>query len=386
MTSLSIPATMDEVTPEWLTAALRERGHLREARVVEAPRERIGAGIGILGELARITLVYDREEPGAPATLIAKIPTADPGGRGVAHMLGFYEKERRIYDELADRIGVRSARAYYAAGDPETVQYVILMEDLGGLRLGDQVAGASAEECYTLAREVGRLHARWWNSPELDALDWIPRGNDPVNLMAAVAFAQAVEPFLQNFGSELTDFEREMVLRYMHRMNPMQDRFSGAPETLCHGDLRLDNVFWGSPEGDAPLTLVDWQIAVKARGPYDIGYFMSQSVDPAVRKAHERDVVRAYHETLVEHGVRDYPWEQCWEDYRMTVMWCLTYPVVSAGSIDLANDRGIELAKAMLRRSLSAIHDLRAYEVLDTLEERPHPLILEAMAAAQAQG
>lgn len=383
MTNLTIPASMDEVTPEWLTAALRERGHLREASVIDAPRERVGAGVGILGELARIALVYDREEAGAPASLIAKIPTADPGGRDVAHMLGFYEKERRIYDELADRIGVRSARAYYAAGDPETVRYIILLEDLGGLRLGDQVAGASAEECYRLVREVARMHARWWNSPDLAALDWIPRGNDPVNLMAAVAYAQAVEPFLQNFGSELTDFERDMVLRYMHRMNPLQDRFSQAPETLCHGDLRLDNVFWGSPEGEAPLTLVDWQIAVKARGPYDIGYFLSQSVDPETRRTHERDIVRAYHEALRENGVDDYPWEQCWQDYRTTVMWCLAYPVVACGSIDLANERGLALARAMLHRALAAIRDLEAYDVLETLEERPHPLLLEAAAARQ---
>jgi hypothetical protein len=378
MTSISIPASMDEITPEWLTAALRKSGHLRAARVIEAPRQRIGEGVGILGELARITLVYDREEAGAPKTLIAKIPTADPGGRGVAHMLGFYEKERRIYDELADQIGVRSPRSYYAGGDPETVRYVILMEDLAGLRLGDQVQGASLEECATLVREVARLHARWWNSPDLDALAWIPRGNDPVNLMAAVAFAQAVEPFLRTFGSDLTDFERELVLRYMHRMNPMQDRFSSTPETLCHGDLRLDNVFFGSPDGSAPLTFVDWQIAVRARGPYDIGYFMSQSVDPSLRRGYERELVHTYHESLVANGVRNYAWEQCWDDYRMTVMWCLTYPVVAAGSIDLANERGVELARAMLRRALSAIHDLQAYEVLETLEERPHPLLVEA--------
>lgn len=381
MTSLNIPASMDEVTPEWLTAALRSRGVLREARVVEAPRVQIGQGVGILGELARVTLRYDREEPGAPATLIAKIPTADEGGRGVAQMLGFYEKERRIYDELADRIGVRTARAYYADGDAESVRYIILMEDLGGLQMGDQVAGASLQECLALVREVAKLHARWWDAPELAELSWIPRGNDPVNLLAAVAFAQAVQPFFEKFGDELSAFERELVLRYMHRMNPMQDRFSQRPETLCHGDLRLDNVFWGSPDGSAPLTLVDWQIAVKARGPYDIGYFMSQSVDPAVRKAHERDVVRAYWEALREGGVQGYTWEECWEDYRTTVMWCLTYPVVACGSIDLANERGVALAKAMLHRSLSAIHDLEAYAVLDTLEERPHPLLLEAQGA-----
>ena len=91
MSTLPIPATMDEVTPEWLTAALRQGGCLGQAAVIAAPRVQIGQGVGILGELARITLQYDRSEPGAPRTLIAKIPTADPGGRGIAEMLGFYE-------------------------------------------------------------------------------------------------------------------------------------------------------------------------------------------------------------------------------------------------------------------------------------------------------
>src|SRR5690606_23180614 len=99
----------------------------------------IGQGVGILGELARVTLTYSAPEPKGPKTLIAKIPTADPGGKGIAQMLGFYEKEVRFYTEVGDTIGVRTAHNYFAAGDPANVRYVILMEDLGGLALGDQV-------------------------------------------------------------------------------------------------------------------------------------------------------------------------------------------------------------------------------------------------------
>lgn len=380
MTTLPIPATMDEVDSPWLTAALRAAGVISEAAVTASPRVTIGQGVGILGELARVTLEYDRAEPGAPKTLIAKIPTADPGGRGVAQMLGFYEKEARFYTELYDHVGVRTARGYYTACDVENVKYIILMEDLSALELGDQVKGATAEECERLIGEVAKLHIKWWQTPELDALDWVPAGNSDVIKLAAVAYAQAIQPFLANFGEHLTGEERDMALRYMHRMNPMQDAFASAPLTLCHGDLRLDNVFWGSADGSSPVTLVDWQIAIKARGPYDIGYFMSQSVDPGVRASIEERLVREYHRRLVDGGVKGYSFDDCWEDYRISTMFCLTYPVVACGSIDLANERGVDLGTRMLKRSLSAIGDLKAADVLDKFEESPHPLLAGAPA------
>lgn len=372
MANLPIPASMADITPEWLTAALRANGHIT-GTVTAAGKVTIGQGVGILGELARVTLTYDRPEAGAPKTLIAKIPTADPGGRGVAEMFGFYEKEVRFYNELCRSVGCRAARSYYAAGDPSAVQYVVLMEDLGGLQLGDQLAGASAEQCRTLVGEVAKLHARWWGTKDLDALDWIPFGNAPQIKFSALAYAQALGPCLEKFDSHFTPQQKEFAAKFLYRMNPMQDSFVDRATTLCHGDLRLDNVFWGSVDGSAPVTLIDWQIAIKARGPYDVAYFMSQSVDPATRASIEEGLLREYHRQLVDGGVKEYSFDQCWDDYRTSTMFCVTYPVVSGGTIDLANERGLELVTRMLDRSLSAIMDLKAYEVLDRFEDAPLP-------------
>jgi hypothetical protein len=375
MGALPIPATMDEVDSAWLTAALRAAGVIHDATVIASPRVQIGQGVGILGELARVTLEYDRPEPGAPASLIAKLPTADPGGRGVAQMLGFYEKEARFYRDLAHRVGVRTARGYYADADPANVRYVILMEDLSAFTLGDQVAGATAEECEALVAELAALHARWWECADLHALEWVPPANSETVKLAAVAYAQAIQPFLANFGGELDDEARQWALDFMHRMNPIQDAFSSAPATLLHGDLRLDNVFWDRSDGAPRVALVDWQIAVKGRGPYDLAYFMSQSVDPAIRAAHEEALVRDYHRRLCEAGVSGYAFDQCWEDYRVSIMFCLAYPVVACGTVDLANERGLELARKMLHRSLAAIRDLEAHRLLERFEPRPHPLL-----------
>lgn len=372
MSTLPIPATMSEIDPVWLTAALRANGHI-SGEVTSAEKVTIGQGVGILGELARVTLAYSQPEPKGPKTLIAKIPTADPGGRGVAEMLGFYEKEVRFYNELSARVGCRSAQAYYAAGDPATVRYVVLMEDLGGLQLGDQVAGASLEQAKTLVGELARLHAHWWASKDLDALGWVPPINAPQIKFSALAYAQALEPFLEKFGDHLTGLQRQFTGAYLFRMNPMQDYFASGDSTLLHGDLRLDNVFWGSLDGQAPLTLIDWQIAMKGRGPYDIAYFMSQSIDPAIRAANEEAILKEYHRALLDRGVKDYTFDACWDDYRACTIGCLTYPVVSGGSIDLANERGLELVTMMLDRSISAIMDLKAYEILDRFEDAPLP-------------
>jgi aminoglycoside phosphotransferase (APT) family kinase protein len=169
--------------------------------------------------------------------------------------------------------------------------------------------------------------------------------------------------------------ELDTATRLGPRMLPILDYVAKPPMTLCHGDLRLDNVFWGSPENDATVTIIDWQISGKARGAYDVGYFMSQSVEPAVRAANEERIVREYHRQLVDAGVSGYGADQCWDDYRLATMFCLVYPVVACGSVDLANERGRELATKMLSRSLSAIRDLKADELLDRFEPQVHPLL-----------
>jgi hypothetical protein len=367
--ALDIPATMDDITPEWLTAALREGGVLKTSNVLRAPRVVIGTGLGILGEIARITPEYDKPEVEAPATVVAKIPTADPGGRGIAQMLGFYEKEVRFYRELANRVS--APRGYYANGDPAAVRYVILMEDLGNHRLGDQVAGASASDAELVVRQLAKQHAAWWDSVQLRALDWIPMANAPQILFVQGAYMLAVEPFLKSFGEALTDRQHQLVQSLAMRINSLQNSFATRTPTLCHGDVRLDNIFFGRWDGHRPLTFVDWQIALKAPGPYDVAYFLSQSVEPAAREATEQMLLKHYHQALLDGGVTGYTWEQCWDDYRVTTLFCVAYPVIAGGQIDLGNERGVDLVRKMALRSLNAAVDLEVDDLLERFEERP---------------
>jgi thiamine kinase-like enzyme len=192
-------------------------------------------------------------------------------------------------------------------------------------------------------------------------LDWIPYGNDPINHFAESSYNDGWENFRRNFGDRLSPRAMAIAERLKTKIIAIEDAFASPPRTIAHGDLRYDNLFFSA---DGEMAVADWQIVLRVRGPYDVAYFLSQSVNPADRKACEMDILRSYHEKLLEHGVTGYSFDQCLDDYRISAMFCLVYPVISLGGLDLANDRGTALFTAMLDRSIATILDLDCDEMI----------------------
>lgn len=361
---LPIPNSIAEITTGWITEALRSSGVINAAHVTRFECERIAVGVGFLGELARIRLRYDTLEPGAPATLIAKAPIQDPGGRQLGQMLGVYEIEDRYYRELAAHSPMRGPRCYYAAGNPETVQFILLIEDLGHLRLGDQLAGLTLEEARIAMREFARFHACFWDTPDGQQFRGIPGFDHPRLGGLEMAYPEAKAQCLAHIGGLLDRRDRELIEGFGGQFASVGKPLETGRVTIAHGDARLDNMFFGSIDGSAPLTVVDYQLLLHAPGAYDIGYMLSQSVEPELRRRHEHDLLREYHDALVEAGVDCYPWERCWEDYRRVVLFWLVGPVVAIGTVDPANERGARVLQAMTQRSLAAIDDLNCRDLL----------------------
>ena len=77
------PQTVDEITAEWLTDALRESDAIRDAAVESFDIANIGDDQGVGSELLRVSLNYDRQEEGAPRSVIAKLALADDEMRAV---------------------------------------------------------------------------------------------------------------------------------------------------------------------------------------------------------------------------------------------------------------------------------------------------------------
>ena len=361
--SIAIPGAPAELTPSWLTEALRAGGRVGPSRVRAAAVESIARGTGLLCQLARVTLEYEPGAPAGPRTLVAKLAAEDPDIRGLVGLFRFYEREVRFYEDLAPSLSIAVPRCYWSDYDENGGNFVLLLEDLGALRAADQLAPGSARDARRVADLLVELHARWWNDRSLDAVPWLPPVDSDINKLGLGLYAQAWPSFLERLGHRLPREALEIGERLGARSGALLEKLAQSPRTLCHGDVRLDNIFF-DPGDDRPPTLLDWQIAGVGVGTYDLAYFMSQSFDPDVRRASERDILARYHRGLVVRGVRGYDFEQCLLDYRRSVLFGFVYPVIGGGLGDLANDRGLALARVMAERSAAAILDWSAAELL----------------------
>ncbi|MBW2280512.1 MAG: phosphotransferase [Deltaproteobacteria bacterium] len=393
-----IPETLAELTPEWLTGALRGTGVLREARVVKVESEMLGEGQGFIGDVARLELSLDRDEPSAPRTLIAKLPTARESNRGLGQLGGVYEREIRFYRELGDKVGVRTPRHYYSAMD-ETAgskwagpilrfmdrlpgvllrlllrfftwlaglsrqRFVLVLEDMAPARIGDQVAGCSRAESERALRCAARLHAGFWDDPRLDSFWWImPMDIAPNTFRHFLDLGRA--PFLERYGDRLTPAVREKLAWLEEHDVELMRELGRPPRTIVHGDFRLDNLFFDDATDE--IVLFDWQTLASGLGAFDAAYFLS-SLPVGTTPEEEERLMRVYHDELLELGVPDYPWTRFVRDYRLTMLLMLSrLGAATADLIEIGEDRGLELMEGWIER------------VLDRVEHVPTEGLLEA--------
>ena len=348
-----------------MTAALRSGGVLGDERVVSVEASPLGEGFGFLGSLLRLVLGYDQQPAAAPGTVIVKFAAQAEANRAFARQFGIYATEARFFQDLrASLTAVPTVHAYYTAYDAAAGDGVTVLEDLQGkLRIGDQMASPSLVEANTIVEQLAGLHATWWGRTDADDLAWLPKTDGPVWAMAPATLQGFWPVYQENFGHLLTPALISAVERTWASMEWVFKRFAAPPITVLHGDYRLDNMFFPEQEGD-PITIIDFQLMARGRGPYDLAYFASQSLDVEQRRATERDLVGRYHDTLVAAGVRDYSFDDCFEDYRLATLWCAVYPIGMGGGLAGNEQRHLDLATEVSRRCFTAIEDLDAVSVL----------------------
>jgi hypothetical protein len=365
MKTMTIPRGPEQLTPTWLTEALRSTGVITSAAITALEQTTIAEGSGFIGQLALVKLQYDRPEPGAPASLIAKFPAATPGGREIGNLFDFYHREIRFYQEIADRIELRTPKRYYSAMDRDTQEYILLLEDLAPARVGDHLAGCTLDEADVAIRNIAKFHATWWERPELEQFaEWMPVIDAPVHRSAEQSYMQAWPVFISGLGATISPEMKAIGERIGTNVIKLQTSIADRPNTIVHADYRTDNLFFATPEGGAPFAVVDWQITCRGRGVFDVAYLLCGGLEPAARRAHEHRLVKMYHDILVENGVEGYGFDQCWREYRRMALYVFVYVVISLGTLEPSNARGLALFQAWLHRSSTAILELDAAEEL----------------------
>ena len=350
MNAIAVADSLSTLDAGWFTTVLREGGHTRAAvtAVTLEPMPLRGA----VADMAVARLAYDGAGDPGPASVVAKIRGRTPVQAGMDAAMGLYDREARFYRELAGAVPVRTPRCYHAGDGTSTP---LLLEDLGGLRIGDQVRGLAVPDAERLLDVLAGLHARFWESPVLDE-DWIlSPGGGAFAAMVAQLVGSGVDALRRRYEDRVPAGVLDAVANAAPRWCEILQRCAEGPMTLVHNDCRLDNVFFDA--GGDPV-LVDWQVLARTRGTQDVGNLLAGSMDVEDLRASWEPLLRRYHDRLIANGVRDYAWGDCVRHYRQNILYPLGAGIALLGSLDIGDDRG--LGDAIVLRALTHTSDLES--------------------------
>jgi aminoglycoside/choline kinase family phosphotransferase len=358
---MDFPEKPENLTAEWLTEVLRDRGVINNARVQTFEAKSTGGISGVLGEHVRLRFTYDIVESDAPQTIYAKFSLSDPNVRALPHKLRFYENEANFYEQVANQVELRTPYCYYSALNSETGASLLLLEDLAPARNGEYSVGCSPAQAELAVQAIAKFHATWWGNSRLDSLSWLSEFNTQAYQSI---YDRAWQPFLEKLGDRLPKSLLDIAARSLKDASIVDNSHHEAPQTLVHGDYHLENLFFATEQGGVPLTVVDWQTIHRGRGVADVAYLLVKGLQSSDRKAHEMRILHDYHRILLENDVQGYSFDQCLLDYRLHTLRALYVFIAVIGLGFYEGDRLTSYCDALVPRMNAAFTELDVGELL----------------------
>ena len=331
------PAHPDEITAEWWEQVLGQ-----------APRkwwwEPIGTGQ--VGDSVRFHLDWAGGQ--GPATLAGKFAAVDPTSRGTAAMLGLYTKEVGFYREIAPDLPVRTPQVLAAEIAPDGASFVLLFEDMGPARGGNQLAGCSVADAREGVKQAAALHAPSWHNSAILDLDWLQPSEQAAAQVKAL-YPQAHAVFRERYADTLEP-EFMALCEELAEITATTDRAT-EKVSLVHGDFRLDNLLFDVKGGAEPVAVLDWQTLTIGNGLTDIGYFLGCGIGDELRRAHERELLDLYCAEMTARGT-PLTVDAIWRDYVLGALHGVSTAVFSAAFV-VRTERGDANFLSMARGACS---------------------------------
>lgn len=335
-------------------------------------------GLGHASSAGRICVDVDYAD-GAPADLpthiVIKVAKADAGNpsqpdpiAGAAGVL--YRNEVNIYRHVRPWTFLESPRFLGGAYDSGVNSMLLMLEDLRdrGVTFPHVNVTTSLFRMMSLLDQLAILHARYWDSPKLQASSSWMEAHTRGTIHDQFSSPHVLPP---HAAGELASnqFKREMVERLgtdtvglFRQVHRLQQHQATLPQTLCHGDTHIGNTY-RLPDDNGGL--FDWQLTSRGFAMHDVSYLIATGLSVAERRLHERDLLAYYRERLMAHGVKDVPTaEMLWIEYCRGMVWgvfigWLITPVVNYGW---------EITVMAHLRTMTAYEDLETGKLIDALE------------------
>jgi hypothetical protein len=312
--TVAVPETMDGFTPAFLTAAMQQRV---PGIVVEAAEQLDH----IHGASSKVRMRIRTNRNDVPNSIIVK-------GGFETHsrlMRDMNANEVNAYRWVVPTVEVNTVECYYAGLGPNGDGLVILEDlNLRGVRFLRLMEPIGFELARDFLTDIARIHARWWNAPELfggERFDWLQDASEfGGGIWQYFAILDDPEkyawfrnaPRAAAMPTELLDPAR---VRAAHAA--MIAAHADEPVTINHGDTHLGNLF---VTAEGKPAFLDW---MPRRGPWslDVSYFITAALDYTYRREWEGALIQHYLASLAALGVEAPGFEHAWHCYKREMIW-----------------------------------------------------------------
>jgi hypothetical protein len=352
------PQRPEDVTPEWLTAALQRSAPGLE--VVDVVVETVRHATNLNGT---IRIRHDGGDA-FPNRLFVKLPPLDPERRARLDWATMGRRECGFYRDLAPELDVQTPQVFVANIDDESGEFCLVMECVGdgSTQLPDVVAGLPAHRVAVGLEALAALHARFESATERErSAPWLgPSGRT------------------SDYGARLlrAGIDRDPVLprafvaiaeRYIVDRDLLQDAWDVGPTTILHGDVHIGNVFLDADDG---LGFFDWGLMAVGSAMRDVSYAIAMLLSPEDRREHEESLLRGYLDRRNVLGAAALTFEDAWFSHRLQVAYCVVASCQSIALPDVVTAGRRAFADEFVRRASAAVADLDAFGALDEFSRR----------------
>jgi len=316
-----LPLRIEEITPQWLSGVLAERYPGTE--VTEAH-----IGTVIAGTATKVRLLLSYNAAGHAHRLP---PTMWLKGGFIRHDYTYdrsFVQEAKFYDSWGRALQqeINIPRAFWSGWD-EGVQGLVLMEDLAARNVifGRATSPISVDQQAQTLDILARMHAKWWESPELKVLKnfstaWEAAGDIVMQMLRPDYFEACINH--RRCAAYVGPYrDRERIMAGLRRQ---WARGRDIPQVFSHADAHLGNMYF---ETDGRPGFLDWQSWQEGPYMHDVAYSIIGNLKVEDRRHAEKDLLAGYLGTLKAHGVAAPPsFDEAWAAYRRHAMHGFMWP------------------------------------------------------------
>jgi hypothetical protein len=342
--ALTVPKDWDEITPDWMTAALAVE---HPDAVVDAVRVDMRDD----GTNRRARLAVSYSSGSGPATVFVK--AVDPDHKAMIKMTSGLLHEPRLFNSNV-ALPLEHPLVYSAPIDEAEEDFLLVMEDLNarGADPRDATRPLTVEQAANGVRGLARMHGEFWGSRiDRPGLDWL----EPFLPWDGMQYAP-LPAALERLGGDAPASVHALSIDHLIEgvWKPYIRTLTGSSQTLLHGDAHIGNTYL-LPNGD--VGFLDWQVARRGNFSLDLGYFLQGALTTEDRRLSERVLLEEYRDTLALPAEELPTADEIWLGYRASVAHGLTLWLATASAGELWQRPDIALALA--QRYSAAYEDLQ---------------------------